>query len=143
MAEAAELVECESSDSNYSGDSSLESDELDEVIEVNMAQVSLRMLSKSLTASEVVDQFNKVVTARHGIASERVLAISNDRASVNLASFNILSPFSRRAINIGCFSHTLANAGDQIKTPSLKSFLQHFNCMISRIASARPSNRSE
>ena len=61
----------------------------------------------------------------------------NDCASVNLASFNILSPFFRRAINIGCFSHTLANAGDQIKTPSLKSFLQHFNCMISRSASAR------
>ena len=41
MAEAAELVKCESSDSNYSGDSSLESDELDEVIEVNMTQVFL------------------------------------------------------------------------------------------------------
>lgn len=76
--------------------------------------IALRMLSKSLTAAEVADQFNKVVTARHGIASKRVLAINNDRASVNLASFNILSPFFRRAINVGCFNHTLANAGDQI-----------------------------
>lgn len=38
MAEATELVEFES---NYSGDSSLESDELDEAIEVNMTKLFL------------------------------------------------------------------------------------------------------
>ena len=64
MAEAAELVECKSSDSNYLGDLSYESDELDEVIEMIFLcyqRLSLTHLTDcviNLVASAASDSWN-------------------------------------------------------------------------------------
>lgn len=82
--------------------------------------VALKLLEKSVKASELAQVFNKVMTQEYALEADKILAIGNDRASVNLAAFNLLQPFFPNALDVGCFSHTINNAGKEHQTPKLK-----------------------
>lgn len=99
--------------------------------------VALKLLEKSVKASELAQVFNKVMTQEYALEADKILAIGNDRASVNLAAFNLLQPFFPNALDVGCFSHTINNAGKEHQTPKLKEFLSVHNQIISRSAAAR------
>lgn len=95
------------------------------------------MLSKAVTGEELSGHVDNVVTAKFALDRTNVLCMGTDRASVNGAAYNVLKPHYPKAINVGCFSHTISSAGDKVQLPALQEFLSHWNNLIGRSGHAR------
>jgi hypothetical protein len=73
--------------------------------------LSLPLLKASLIHEEVAGLIMREICDVYAIKSYCVLSFMHDRASVNIASVEILAPLFNRSCFIGCFSHTINNAG--------------------------------
>ena len=60
-----------------------------------------------------------------------------DRSSVNNVAMHTNSIMYPLVLDIGCFSHTLNNVGEQFQTPALDKFMKHWQAMFSHSHKAR------
>ncbi len=99
--------------------------------------IRLQFVAKSMTGEEVARELISVLQVHYDVGSDSLLAAMHDRASVNQAAMRtvcIMYPFF---VDIGCFSHTLDNAGNKFNTPTLNEFLASWIRLFSHSPKAR------
>jgi hypothetical protein len=94
--------------------------------------VSLKMLAKPVDAEELAQHLMEVLAIEYGISGSKILSITNDRCSVNLAALDNLKTYAGKAIRIPCFSHTLSNCGKKVNAPAVKLFMTKWNTFTSK-----------
>ena len=76
-----------------------------------------------MTGEEVARELVSVLQVHYDVGTESLLAAMHDRASVNQAAMAIVRVMYPLLMDIGCFSHTVNNAGNRFTTPVLNEFL--------------------
>ena len=97
----------------------------------------LMLLAKSLSGEEVARLLIETISTELGIQSHLVVAAMHDRASVNNVAVRTLKILYTRLLDVGCFSHTLDRVGQQMKTPTLDSFVKACISMFSHSPKTR------
>lgn len=92
--------------------------------------VRMSMLAKSLSGEEVAREVLTVLSTELGISGDNLVAVMRDRASVNNVAVSNLLIMYPWIIDIGCFSHTINNAGDKFEVPTLNKFMKHWEQMF-------------
>jgi len=80
--------------------------------------VKLQLLAKPMNREEVAREVLSVHSTELGIQSSDLLAGIRDRASVNNVAIRLISVVYPTVSDVGCFSHTLNNVGEQFRTRS-------------------------
>ena len=104
--------------------------------------VRMQLLAKSLTGEQIARELLFVLQAQYGVATDSLVATMRDRASVNNLAMSILHVMYPQALDIGCFSHTIDNAGSKFATPVLDEFISSWICLFSHSPKARVAWRS-
>ena len=99
--------------------------------------VRMQLLAKSLTGEEIARELLFVLQAQYGIASGLLVAAMRDRASVNNLALSILRVMYPQALDVGCFSHTIDNAGRKLATPILDEFMSAWVSLFSHSPKGR------
>ena len=99
--------------------------------------IRIQLLAKSLTGEEIARELLFVLQAQYGIASGLLVATMRDRASVNNLALSILRVMYPQALDVGCFSHTIDNAGRKLATPILDEFLSAWVSLFSHSPKGR------
>jgi len=97
----------------------------------------LQLLAKPINGEEVVRDILSVLSTELGIQSSDLLAGIRDRASVNNVAMHLISVMYPTVLDVGCFSYTLNNVGEQFRTLVLDKFMKHWQEMFSRSHKAR------
>ena len=95
------------------------------------------MLAKSLSGEELARELLFILQAQYNITSTSLVATMHDRASVNDLALSIIKVMYPQVLDVGCFSHTLNNAGSKINTPLLNEFTTSWISLFSHSAKAR------
>ena len=77
--------------------------------------VRLSMLAKSLSGEEVAREILSVLSTELGISGSSLLAMMRDRASIKSVAMRTIRIMYPTLMDIGCFSHTLNNAGEKFQ----------------------------
>ena len=80
----------------------------------------MQILAKSLSGEEVA---RELISAFLEFFPIQLLAVMQDRASVNevaLKTIEIVYPY---CLSVGCFSHTIDHVGEHFNTPILAKFI--------------------
>jgi len=85
----------------------------------------MQLLAKSVPGEEIARELLFVLQAQCGIASGSLVATMRDRASVNNLAMSILRVMYPQALDVGCFSHMIDNAGRIFATSVLDEFVSH------------------
>ena len=96
--------------------------------------VRFQLLSKSMT---VARQLIPVLQMECQVPSNALVATMHDRASVNTVAMTILHVVFPGLLDIGCFSHTIDNAGNHFNTPTLNEFTSPWLTLFSHSPKAR------
>jgi len=99
--------------------------------------IALRMLKYSTNANDLARVIVQTLCTRLRLPSSSVLLFSHDRAAVNGAAYKQIGFLFPVSENFGCWSHTLDNAGAEMKTPALKAFLSAWKALTAH--SKRPN----
>ncbi len=97
----------------------------------------MMLLAKSLTGEALARQLLVALSTELSIRAELVLAFMHDRASVNSVAMQTVSVLYTKMVDLGCFSHTIDNVGDKIKTPILADFVKHWISLFSHSPKTR------
>ncbi|CAB1115847.1 unnamed protein product [Ectocarpus sp. CCAP 1310/34] len=97
----------------------------------------LSMLKKSMTASDIAGEVNRIVTHEYGLDPDKCRAIMGDSCAANLLAMDALAKLFRYAIVIGCLSHTFNNIGKQLSSLDLDAFLGKMHTLLSHSAGAK------
>jgi len=92
----------------------------------------LRLLPKSPDAPMLAKTLMAELMQYYRISEDRLLMFMHDRASVNTAAFNLISFNFPQALDWGCWSHTISNAGECFKTPNVTKLISGFKALTSR-----------
>ncbi len=99
--------------------------------------VRLMLLAKSMTGEEVARELIVVLSTGLGIGPATLLAAMRDRASVNGAAMRTVKVLYPNILDVGCFSHTIDNAGRHFKTPFVDEFIRNWLSLFSHSPKAR------
>lgn len=99
--------------------------------------IRMQLLAKSLTGEQIARELLFVLQAQYGVATDSLVATMRDRASVNNLAISIVKVMYRQALDIGCFSHTIDNAGSKFATPVLDEFISSWITLFSHSPKAR------
>ena len=86
--------------------------------------VRLMLLAKSMTGEEVARELIVVLSTGLGIGPNKLTAAMRDRAAVNGAAMRTVKVLYPNILDVGCFSHTIDNAGHHFSTPILDEFIR-------------------
>jgi hypothetical protein len=78
-----------------------------------------------------------VVSTQLSVTPDKVLAAMRDRAVVNNVAVHTISVVYNQITDVGCFSHTLDNVGNHMKTPILNDFSRMWIGLFSYSPKAR------
>ena len=98
---------------------------------------SYATLSQKPTVEEVDRELLFVLHAQYGIATDSLVAIMRERASVNNLAMSILHVMYLPVLDIECFSHTIDNAGRKFETPVLDEFISSWISLFSHSSTAQ------
>jgi hypothetical protein len=87
----------------------------------------VKLLKKAVDSDELMSIITVVLCTDYGIDPASIVAAINDRASVNRSAYEKLKPLLSRSVSVGCFSHTLNNAGEKLEMPLLRAFMTAWN----------------
>ena len=85
--------------------------------------IRMQLIAKSLTGEEIARELLFVLQAQYGMATDSLVAIMRDRASVHNLAMSILRVMYPQVLDVACFSHTIDNAGRKFETPVLDEFI--------------------
>mmetsp|Transcript_57565 Transcript_57565/g.135468 ORF Transcript_57565/g.135468 Transcript_57565/m.135468 type:complete len:712 (+) Transcript_57565:75-2210(+) len=95
--------------------------------EIKQVTMSFQLYSKSMTSKEIAAAIYHVIVTTYGLDIRRMISAHRDRASANGAAITLLRLLAPGFIDVGCFSHTLANAGKTFDAPDRKAFVIAYN----------------
>jgi hypothetical protein len=95
------------------------------------------LLAKPVMGEEVARQVITVVSTELSVTPNKVLAAMHDRAAVNNVAMRTISVVYNQITDVGCFSHTLDNVGNHMKTPILNDFSRMWIGLFSYSPKAR------
>ncbi len=99
--------------------------------------VRLMLLAKSMSGEEVVRELIVVLSTGLGIGPATLLAAMRDRASVNGAAMRTVKVLYPNILDVGCFSHTIDNAGRHFNTLIVDEFIRNWLSLFSHSPKAR------
>ena len=73
--------------------------------------IKIQLLAKALTGEEVARELISILGAQYGIATNDIVAVMRDRASINNVAMRTLKIVYPVVLDVGCFSHTLNLVG--------------------------------
>ena len=79
--------------------------------ELKQRLVHFQTIVKSMTGEELAQEVLGVLCREYKLSLEQVVAAMRDRASVNGVALRHIKVLFLDLIDIGCYSHTLDNAG--------------------------------
>lgn len=88
-----------------------------------------QLLQQSVNAPELANVLTQTLQ-NYEIDLNRVFCFIRDRASTNSAALDLIKGAFLNAVDVGCFSHTLANTGKAAAFQSLARFLVGWNSII-------------
>ena len=71
----------------------------------------LKLLAKTITGEEIVQQIIVILSTEFGISSNLIVAAKRDRESVNDVAMRTIKVVYNELLDVGCFSHTLNHVG--------------------------------
>ena len=86
----------------------------------------LMLVAKSMTGEEVARQLIATLSTELSIPANHVVTFTRDLASVNNVAMRTVSVLYNSMIDIECFSQTLDCVGENMNTPILDEFTQHW-----------------
>ena len=101
------------------------------------------LLAKSLTGEEVARQLITCLSTELSIPQHLVISVMRDRASVNDVAMRTIGVLYTHMIEIGCFSHTLDDVGERMKTPILDEFTKAWISLFSHSPKTRLAWRTQ
>ena len=99
--------------------------------------VRLMLLSKSMTGEEIARELIVVFSTGLGIGLKMLIAAMRDRAAVNGAAMGTVKVLYPNVLEVGCFSHTIDNAGRHFSTPILDEFMRCWLTLFAHSPRAR------
>ena len=99
--------------------------------------IRLQLLAKSMTGEEVARELVSILQVQYDVDSKSLIAAMHDRASVNNVAMSFVRVMYPSILDIGCFSHTIDNAGGKFNTPTLNEFLTAWIRLFSLSPKAR------
>ena len=99
--------------------------------------IRLQLLVKSMTGEQIAREIINTLSVEYGISVDRVLACMRDRASTNQVAVRTMKILYPNILDVGCFSHTIDNAGGHIQTPTLEEFIKLWISLFSHSPRAR------
>ena len=99
--------------------------------------VRLMLLAKSMTGEEVARELIVVLSTGLGIGPNKLIAAMRDRAAVNGAAMRTVKVLYPNILDVGCFSHTIDNAGRHFSTPILDEFIRSWLALFAHSPKAR------
>ena len=85
-----------------------------------------------MTGEEIAREIINTLSVEYGISVDRVLASMRDRASTNEVAIRTIKILYPNILDIGCFSHTIDNAGGHFEIPTLEEFIKLWISLFSR-----------
>ena len=82
----------------------------------------LKLLAKTMTGEEIVEQIVVILSTEFGIFSNLIVAAIGDRASVNDVTMRTIKVVYNELLDVGCFSYTLNHVGERMNTRILHDF---------------------
>lgn len=99
--------------------------------------IALRFLKYSTNANDLSRVVVNSISTRLRVPNNRVVAFGHDRAAVNGCAYRQISFLYPIAEDLGCWSHTIDNAGDAMKIPAVKAFLTPWRLLIGQSQRSR------
>lgn len=99
--------------------------------------VRIQLLSKSMTGEEIARELIRIISANYDIDSNQLIAAMRDRAAVNGVAVRTVAVVYPKALDIGCFSHTIDRVGEHFKTPILSEFSTSWIMLFSHSPKAK------
>ena len=94
--------------------------------------------AKSLTGLEIAALVSNTLIKKYSIGPSAVVAFIRDRARVNDTAVRMLQQIVfDHALDVGCLSHTLNNAGIKANTPHLAEFSRAFQSLFVKSSANR------
>ena len=91
--------------------------------QIQQRLVRVRMLSKSLSGEEIARELISVLSVSYSIRPDDLLGAMRDRAACNGVAMRTSKIIYPLLLDIGCFSHTIDNAGTKFEVPILSEFI--------------------
>ena len=104
---------------------------------IHQRLIRLQLLAKSMSGEEIARELVSVLQVQYDVAPRSLVAAMHDRAAVNGAAMTYVRVMYPSLLDIGCFSHTLNNAGSKFNTPILNEFLSSWLRLFSHSPKAR------
>lgn len=105
--------------------------------EIKQRLVHFQTLVKSMTGEELAREVLGVLCREYKLSPEQVVAAMRDRASVNGVALRHIKVLFPDLIDIGCYSHTLDNAGSKFELPTVEKFMNSWISLFSHSPKAR------
>ena len=86
---------------------------------IHQRLIWLQLLAKSMNGYEIACELVSVLQVQYDVAPRSLVAAMHDRAAVNSVAMTYVRVMYPSLLDIGCFSHTLNNAGSKFNTPIL------------------------
>ena len=104
---------------------------------IHQRLVRLQLLAKSMSGEEIARELVSVLQIQYDVAPRSLVAAIHDRAAVNGVAMTYVHVMYPSLLDIGCFRHTLNNAGSKFNTPILNEFLSSWLRLFSHSPKAR------
>ena len=92
----------------------------------------LKLLAKTMTGEEIVQQIIVLLSTEFGISSTLIVVAMHDRASVNDVAMRTIEVVYNELLDVGCFPHTMNHVGERMNTPILHDFCNAWIALFSR-----------
>lgn len=90
-----------------------------------------------MCGEEITCKLVSVLQEQYDVSSISLVAAMYDRASVNKVAMTYVRVMYPSVLDIGCFSHTIINAGSNFRMPNLNEFLTSWLQLFSHIPKPR------
>ena len=104
---------------------------------IHQRLIRLQLLAKSMSGEEIARELVSVLQVQYDVAPRSLVAAMHDRAAVNGVAMTYVRVMYPSLLDIGCFSHTLNNAGSKFNTRILNEFLSSWLRLFSHSPKAR------
>ena len=105
--------------------------------EIKQRLIRMQMLVKSMTGEELAREVLGVLCREYKLPTEQLLAAMRDRAYVNGVAIRHIKIMFPNLLDIGCYSHTLDNAGNRFQLPTVEEFIKPWISLFSHSPKAR------
>ncbi|CAB1100649.1 unnamed protein product [Ectocarpus sp. CCAP 1310/34] len=100
--------------------------------------LKIEMLTKSMSARDIVGQVNDTLSEEFCLKASRCIGFMLDGCTANLLALDSLTQhIYRRSLGVSCFSHLFNNIGKRLIFPDLEDFLGKLHTLLSHSPQAK------